>query len=187
MNRRRTTRVIATTVVVGTAVGVLPAWALASAERSYPGNRATSDRPQPAPAPVVAPALVPATPPAPLVFDPEPGAAAPAPQPEPEPQPPPQPAADAAKLRAAFRVRESSAEGARDALNKAYEGAQAALRTEPFDPAALRAALAEARAARPAYDQVMQDILLTGASAMSVEGRKRLADWPSSRPTTATR
>jgi len=99
----------------------------------------------------------------------------------------PLPSADAAKLRAAFRVRESSAEGARDALNKAYEGAQAALRTEPFDPAALRAALAEARAARPAYDQVMQDILLTGASAMSVEGRKRLADWPSSRPTTATR
>src|SRR3954454_15653003 len=74
----------------------------------------------------------------------------------------PLPAADAEKLRVAFRVRETGAEGARDALNKAYEGAQAALRTEPFDPAALRAALAEARAARPAYDQVMQDILLTG-------------------------
>jgi uncharacterized membrane protein len=99
----------------------------------------------------------------------------------------PLPAADAEKLRAAFRARETAAEGARDALNKAYEGAQAALRAEPFDPAALRAALAEARAARPAYDQVMQDILLTGASAMSVEGRKRLADWPSSRPTTAAR
>jgi uncharacterized membrane protein len=99
----------------------------------------------------------------------------------------PLPAADAEKLRAAFRARETAAEGARDALNKAYEGAHAALRAEPFDPAALRAALAEARAARPAYDQVMQDILLTGASAMSVEGRKRLADWPSSRPTTAAR
>jgi uncharacterized membrane protein len=99
----------------------------------------------------------------------------------------PLPGADAEKLRAAFRVRETAAEGARDALNKAYESAQAALRAEPFDPGALRTALAAARAARPGYDQVMQDILLTGASAMSVEGRKRLADWPSSRPTAAAR
>jgi len=99
----------------------------------------------------------------------------------------PLPTADADKLRAAFRAREAAAEGARDALNKAYERAQAALRAEPFDPSALRAALAEARAARPAYDQVMQEILLTGASEMSVEGRKRLADWPASRPATAQR
>ncbi|MEJ0074267.1 MAG: periplasmic heavy metal sensor [Alphaproteobacteria bacterium] len=99
----------------------------------------------------------------------------------------PLPAVDAEKLRAAFRARETSAEGARDALNKAYERAQAALRADTFDPGALRAALADARAARPAYDQVMQDILLTGASAMSLEGRRRLADWPASRPTTAAR
>ena len=99
----------------------------------------------------------------------------------------PLPAADAEKLRTAFRARETAAEGARDALNKAYERAQAALRAEPFDPASLRAALAEARAARPAYDQIMQDILLTGASAMSSEGRGRLADWPASRPATTSR
>jgi uncharacterized membrane protein len=99
----------------------------------------------------------------------------------------PLPTADADKLRAAFRARATAAEGARGSLNKAYEGAQAALRAEPFDAAALRAALAEARAARPAYDQVMQDILLTGASAMSPEGRKRLADWPTSRPATTAR
>ena len=99
----------------------------------------------------------------------------------------PLPAADAEKLRAAFRTRESAAEGARDALNKAYERAQGALRTDPFDAVSLRAALAEVRAARPAYDQVMQDILVTGASAMSPEGRNRLADWPASRPATAAR
>jgi len=99
----------------------------------------------------------------------------------------PLPAADADKLRAAFRARETAAEGARDALNKAYERAQSALRAESFDPASLRAALADARATRPAYDQVMQDILLAGASAMSLDGRKRLADWPSSRPATAAR
>jgi uncharacterized membrane protein len=99
----------------------------------------------------------------------------------------PLPAADAEKLRAAFRARESAAESARDTLNKAYERAQSVLRTEPFDPASLRAALAEARAARPAYDQIMQDILLTGATAMSPEGRNKLADWPSSRLATTAR
>ena len=99
----------------------------------------------------------------------------------------PLPAADAEKLRTAFRARESAAEGARDTLNKAYERAQSVLRTESFDPASLRAALAEARAARPAYDQIMQEILLSGATAMSPEGRNKLADWPSSRPATTGR
>ena len=99
----------------------------------------------------------------------------------------PLPAADAEKLRAAFRARDTAAESARDALNKAYERAQGALRAEPFDPASLRTALAEARTARPAYDQVMQEILLAGASAMSPEGRNKLADWPASRPATTAR
>src|SRR4051812_22228641 len=85
----------------------------------------------------------------------------------------PLPAADAEKLRAAFRARESAAEGAREALNKGYERAQGALRAEPFDPGSLRAALAEARAARPAYDQIMQDILLIGPTPMPPEGRHK--------------
>src|SRR3954454_6338290 len=52
----------------------------------------------------------------------------------------PLPAADAEKLRAAFRAREAAAEGARDALNRALEHLQAALRTQPFDAAQLRVA-----------------------------------------------
>ena len=99
----------------------------------------------------------------------------------------PLPAADAEKLRAAFRAREAAAEGARDALNRGFEHLQAALRTQPFDPAQLRAALAELRTARPAYEQVMQEIYLSAASVMSPEGRIRLADWPSPRPTTNAR
>src|SRR3954471_15212387 len=83
----------------------------------------------------------------------------------------PLPVADAEKLRAAFRARESAAEGARDVLNKAYERAQGILKAQPFDAAALRAALADGRAARPAYDQIMQEVLIAGASAMSPEGR----------------
>ena len=95
----------------------------------------------------------------------------------------PLPPADAEKLRATFRARASEAEDARAALNRAFERIQAALRNEPFDPAQLRAALAEVRATRPAYELVMQEIYLAAAGAMSPEGRARLADWPTPRKT----
>ena len=49
------------------------------------------------------------------------------------------PAADADKLRGAFRTREAAAEGARDTLNRAFERMQSALRAQPFDAAQLRA------------------------------------------------
>ena len=99
----------------------------------------------------------------------------------------PLPAADAEKLRAAFRERAGAAEGARDALNAAFERVQAALRAEPFDPAALGTAFSAARAARPAYELAMQQIIAAGAQAMSHEGRSKLAEWPPSRPNTSTR
>ena len=94
----------------------------------------------------------------------------------------PLPAADADKLRAAFRAREAAAEGARDTLNRAFERMQAALRAQPFDPAQLRGALADVRTGRPPYEQVMQEIYLSAATAMSPEGRARLTDWPPPRP-----
>lgn len=95
------------------------------------------------------------------------------------------PAADAEKLRAAFRAREAAAEGARNTLNRAIERIQAGLRAQPFDAAPVRVAMAEARAVRPAYEQIMQEILVAGASAMSQEGRTKLADWPAPRPATS--
>lgn len=99
----------------------------------------------------------------------------------------PLPATDAEKLRAAFRARETAAEGARDTLNRAFDRANAALRMQSFDPAQLRAALGEVRAARPGYDQVMQEIYLSAATAMSAEGRAKLADGPPPRPATNAR
>jgi len=99
----------------------------------------------------------------------------------------PLPAADAEKLRAAFRARATAAETARDALNAALEHLQGALRMQPFDPAQLRAALTEIRTVRPMYEQVMGEIYLNGASAMSPEGRIKLADWPAPRPATNAR
>jgi uncharacterized membrane protein len=97
------------------------------------------------------------------------------------------PSADADKLRAAFRARETAAEGAREALNRAIERIQSGLRAQPFDPAQLRVAMAEARALRPPYEQVMHEILVAAAEAMSQEGRVKLADWSSPRPTTNAR
>jgi uncharacterized membrane protein len=95
------------------------------------------------------------------------------------------PAADADKLRAAFRAREAAAEGARDALNRAIERIQAGLRAQPFDAAQVRVAMAEARTVRPPYEQIMQEILVAAASTMSQEGRTKLADWPAPRPATS--
>jgi uncharacterized membrane protein len=94
----------------------------------------------------------------------------------------PLPPADAEKLRSAFRTRAAEAESARDALNRAYERVQAALRAQAFDAAQLRAAMADARAARPLYEMVMQDIFAAGAAGMSPEGRARLAEWPPRSP-----
>ena len=99
----------------------------------------------------------------------------------------PLPAADAEKLRAAFRAREGAAESGRESLNRAFERMREALRAQPFDEAQVRASLAEIRRARPVYEQVMQEIYFTAASTMSPEGRARLADWPSTRNTTSTR
>src|SRR3954470_18582507 len=99
----------------------------------------------------------------------------------------PLPAADAEKLRAAFRARETGAEKARNALHAALAHLQAALRAQPFDPSQLRTALTEIQTARPVYEQVMGEIYLNGASAMSPEGRLKLADWPPPRPATAAR
>jgi uncharacterized membrane protein len=90
----------------------------------------------------------------------------------------PLPPADAEKLRAAYAARASAAEAARDALTRAFERMQATLRAQPFNADDLRAAMAEIRAVRPAYEQVMQEILAAGAAAMSNEGRAKLAEWP---------
>jgi uncharacterized membrane protein len=90
----------------------------------------------------------------------------------------PLPSADAEKLRGAFATRAAAAESARETLNRSFEHIQAAQRAQPFNPDALRAAMAETRAARPAYEQIMQEIFAAGAAAMSNEGRAKLAEWP---------
>ena len=56
------------------------------------------------------------------------------------------------------------------------------LQTDPFDPAALKVAMDEVRAARSAVEEAIQDVMRSGAAAMSPEGRHTLARGPRNGP-----
>ena len=60
-------------------------------------------------------------------------------------------------------------------------GVRAALRAQPFDLDALKAAMAEMRAARQTFDRRIHDFIAQQASEMSPAGRQKLADRPSAR------
>lgn len=87
------------------------------------------------------------------------------------------PPSDADKLRAQFKSESSSAEAARETYDRALEQVRTALHAEPFDGDALRAAMANARSARLALDQVLQEVIATSAAQMSPAGRSQLAEW----------
>lgn len=88
------------------------------------------------------------------------------------------PPADGEKLRAEFRARAQTVESARDAYRRTQDAARAVLRAEPFDVAALRAAMVQTRAARQVLDEALQGVVAAAAEQMSPAGRARLADWP---------
>lgn len=89
------------------------------------------------------------------------------------------PTADGDLLRAEYARQRDTVEAARDAIHQKQDKIRAALRTEPFDAAAMRAAQAESRAARESFYQVLHGVVLTAASRMSTVGRNKLADWRS--------
>jgi len=88
------------------------------------------------------------------------------------------PPADADLVRGAMNANREVIAAAQLKFQEAREHIHNMLRQEPFDPAALRAAMAESRAARGAYDQLVQGIFATTAAQMSGAGRHALADWP---------
>jgi uncharacterized membrane protein len=71
--------------------------------------------------------------------------------------------------------------------HQARERIHDVLRKEPFDAAALRAAMADTRAARQNFDQAIQAVFASAAGQMSPAGRSALADWPPRRKTTSNR
>jgi uncharacterized membrane protein len=87
------------------------------------------------------------------------------------------PAADAEKLRNEFRARREKIEAATAAYRLAQGRMRAALRAEPFNPDALRTAMADARTARLQLDEALQDVIAAASAQMAPEGRRKLADW----------
>lgn len=81
--------------------------------------------------------------------------------------------------RAAIEEAQTNYRGAQDAIRET-------LRQEPFDPGAMRAAMAKTRAARQTFDQTVQGMFASAAAQMSSAGRNALADWPPGRKTAST-
>lgn len=87
------------------------------------------------------------------------------------------PPADAAILRGAMQANHDAIETAQAKYHIARDHIHAALREDPFKIEHLRAAMAETRAARQAYDQVIQGVFAGVASKMSSTARHAVADW----------
>jgi uncharacterized membrane protein len=93
------------------------------------------------------------------------------------------PREDADRLRAAYQAHREEIDGARGAYRDKQDAMRAVLRAEPFNVDALKATMAEMRAARQNFDRRMHDFFVQQASEMSPAGRQKLADRPSSRAT----
>jgi len=92
------------------------------------------------------------------------------------------PDSDAQIMRSAIRAEAAKVVAAQASLRLSQEDVRNSLRAEPFDPAAVRAAMAETNAARDNYYAVLHDVIASAAAKMSPVGRSKLADWPPPRP-----
>jgi uncharacterized membrane protein len=97
------------------------------------------------------------------------------------------PPADADLLRGQINANRQLIEDSQTQYRSAQDQIRATLRQEPFDVEAMRAAMANTRAARQSFDQVIQGVFAFAASQMSPAGRIALANWPPGRKTTSNR
>ena len=86
--------------------------------------------------------------------------------------------ADAALLKRAYAAHRDDMARLNDRIRESRRKVRAALQSEAFDSAALKAAMDEVRAARSELEVQIQDVMREGATAMSPEGRQRLARGP---------
>ena len=86
------------------------------------------------------------------------------------------PPADAALLRTQLRTEAVKVAAAQADLRLSQDDVRRALRAQPFDAEAMRAAMAENRVARDNFDQVLHDTIASAATKMSVVGRTKLAE-----------
>ena len=97
------------------------------------------------------------------------------------------PPADADLLRGQINANRQLIDDTQRQYHSAQDQIHETLRHEPFDVEAMRAAMAKTRAARQAFDQVIQGVFAFTASQMSPAGRSALADWPPGRKSTSNR
>ncbi len=90
------------------------------------------------------------------------------------------PQADAEIMRNMYRAQAVAIEPRQETYRRAQDKVRQTLRAQPFDVNAMRTAMIEARGARQAFDQSVQDFIATTADTMSSAGRGKLADWPPS-------
>ncbi len=91
------------------------------------------------------------------------------------------PPADADILRSRISANRPAIEETQNSYHTAQDGIHEVLRQEPFDVEAMRAAMANTRMARQAFDQTIQGVFAGIAASMSPAGRQALANWPPGR------
>jgi uncharacterized membrane protein len=94
------------------------------------------------------------------------------------------PPSDADLLRGQIKANREAIEDTQTKYRAAQDVIRETLRLEPFDIAAMGTAMAQTRAARQAFDQVIQSVFAGTAAQMSSAGRHALADWPPGRQST---
>lgn len=88
------------------------------------------------------------------------------------------PLPDADILRGLINENHAAIDDAQTKYHSARQHIHDVLRQEPFDVEAMRAATAQTRAARLAYDQTVQGVFANIAAKISPAGRQALANWP---------
>jgi uncharacterized membrane protein len=91
------------------------------------------------------------------------------------------PPADADILRGQINENHAAIDDTQAKYHSARQHIHDALRQEPFDVEAMRAATAQTRAARQAFDQTVQGVFANIAAKISPAGRQALANWPPGR------
>lgn len=87
------------------------------------------------------------------------------------------PPADQAILRSSYEARRQELDRMDKEVQAAREKVSAAMRAQPYDPAALEAAMAAARDVREPVIETVEQAVAEAAAKMSPEGRTKLADW----------
>lgn len=87
------------------------------------------------------------------------------------------PPADAKIMREQFRAEAVKLIAAEAELRLSEEAVRDSLRAQPFDPSAVRTAMAETNAARDSFYQLLHNVVASATVQMSAAGRETLADW----------